>query len=559
MIVAAHEIAVDWANLLRIIPGYDPIETAADGDWFDPDIAQSAIDFIETYLTFSRGSSAGKPFHLERWQAAIVANLYGWQRKDDVGETVRRYRESFVGIPRKNGKTELVAGLGLLALFWEREMGTEVYCGAKDRSQASKLLATAKLMVRRSRELTKISDVFQHSIMRKPDDGSLFRAVSKDAGKIHGENPAFIAIDEVHVQPNGELIEALTTGIGARLQPLTVYISTSDYDRPHEESICNTLWDYARAVRDREADNSRYLPVLYEADDKADDWTDEAVWSRVNPNLGVSVRPEYLRDMAAKAKHLPRLVNSFKRLHLNIRTGQVTQWLPMDFWDECSGGIDVEGLRDQLEGVPCWAALDMSQKYDLTAFVLVAKHREESGDVYTVSPWFWLPEDQIRNPKREREKRDLYQRWHSLGLLEAIPGETVDPARVRDRIEQLAETYSFRQIGFDPWGAEDTMRFFDDRGFDVVKFRPSYRDFNGGSKELEAAVTSRRLVHGGHEILREQARVCAVDEDHNEEIRPSKKRSGDKIDGIVATVMALSLAMTGSEEDEVFDGEFLAV
>lgn len=545
-----------WAKLLRQIPGYDPIATAEKGDWFDPEVAQNALDFFPAYLTLTKdaaNSRAGEPFELEPWEAAIVANLFGWFRVDDYKNTVRRYRECLIGIPRKSGKTELCAGLGCLGFFWDREQGSEVYCAAKDRGQASKLFSAAKLMVLRSPKLKKACQVYAKA-MYMPEDGSTFQPVSADAKRQHGENPHVAIVDELHVQPDGELVEALETGQAARRQPLLIYLSTSDHDRAG--SICNEIWDHAREVRDGRRKASRFLPVLYEADDKADDWRDEKVWRRVNPNLGVSVSIDYLRDKAEKAAQLPRLVNSFKRLHLNIRTGQADQWLPMDKWDECDGR-EVEGVgaltREAFEGYlagrACWIGMDLSYSQDMTAITAVFPELRDGKRFYYVLPYMWLPEDVIRDPKRDRKKRDVYQQWRDEGWLEATPGKTIDYERIRTRINWIGERFNVQQVGADPWNAEKTLQDLEHDGFECVKFRQTFPYMSTPSKEFEAAVVARTLVHGGHPVLREQARVVAVLEDAYGNIRPDKKRSGDQIDGLVATVIGIGLAMTGQEKE----------
>lgn len=563
------DIPVEWLELLQLIPGYDCVSTAEDGDWFDSDLAQDAISFFSSYLTLTKSAAttdAGQPFNLQPWQAAIVGNVFGWQRLDEYGNVVRRYREVFIGIPRKNGKTEMTAGLGCLGFFWDKEEGAEVYCAAKDRGQAGTLFKAAKTMVMRSKGLHDLCSVYRNSITIEADHSS-FKPISADAEGQHSTNPHIAIIDELHVQPNGDLLEALETGQGARRQPLLIYLTTSDYDRAG--SICNDTWDHARGVRDGHRKASRFLPVIYEADDKDDDWRDEEVWKRVNPNLGISVSIDFLRDKAKKAEQLPRLINSFKRLYLNIRTGQSEQWLNMDYWDDCDGSrveflyTRRDALERELRGEKCWIGADLSQKHDMTAVVCVFKREVKvpADDIinpdevdpktfYWVLPYFFLPEATIKEPKRDPRKKQLWQQWKQEGWLSSTPGETVQYDYIRRHFNRLREIFNVQQVGLDRWNAEKTAQELEADGFNVGWFTQGYSAFSGPTKEFERAVIDRRIVHGGNPVLREQARVAAADVDASENVKPSKKKSGDKIDGIVATIMGIGLAMMGEGNQE---------
>lgn len=566
---APPELEAGWAKLLRMIPGYDPIESAEEGDWFDPDLAQNALHFFEHHLILTKdtvSTRAGSPFVLQLWEAAIVANIVGWRRIDSYGNNVRRYKECFVGIPRKNGKTELCAGLGNLFFFTDEERGIEICCGAKDRPQAAKLFSAAKLMVTRSRKLSSECGVYAKALYK--EDGSSFMAVSADAAGQHGGNPHVAIVDELHVHVDGRLVEAFESGQGSRRSPLMMYLTTQDYDR--KDSICNELWDHARKVRDGQAKISNFLPVLYEADEALDDWEDEEVWKRVNPNLNVSVSIDFLREQAQKAKHLPRLRNQFKRLHLNIRTGQSEVWLPMDKWDECDGRMipekwDEDGrlitvgdvtremLEKSLAGKRCWVGVDLSQKYDMTAAVFVFRDERDGQVFYWLLPYFWLPEETIKDPARDVRKRDIWQQWHRDGYLFSTPGKTVSYPLIRKFIMKRGEDFNIQKIGIDRWNAGETADALELEGYDVEQFRPFFSAMSGPSKEFESAVMSGRIVHMGHPILREQARVCACVQNSNEDIRPAKDKSGDKIDGIVASIIGVGLASLGGQSESMYE------
>ncbi len=326
-----------------LIPGYDPRATAGDCR-FDRRAAEHAVEFFHECLTFTTGQWRGQPFVLQPWQQAIIRNLFGWKRKDGT----RRYREALVYVPRKNGKSEIAGGLGNLLIFADGEPGAQVYCAAADREQARLVFNAAKTMVAAEPEMAARAKVYTHAIVFEAT-GSVLKVVSAEAYSKHGINAHGIIIDELHAQPNRELVDVLTTSTGARRQPLIIHITTADFDR--EGSICNEKHDYATKVRDGVIDDPAFLPVIYEAGPD-EDWTDPAVWRRVNPNLDVSLSMEYLERECRRAQETPSYENTFKRLHLNIRTQQDVRWLSLEAWDACDGAAIDER---ELAGRPCFA------------------------------------------------------------------------------------------------------------------------------------------------------------------------------------------------------------
>lgn len=319
----------DIAEIARLIPGYDPWSDAGDCV-FDEALAAESVEFFPALLKFTEGERAGSPFELEAWQAAIVANLFGWYRPDGT----RRYREAFVFVPRKNGKSCLLAGLLLHELMRGNEPGAQLYSAAAEREQAALIYRHAAQMVAQEPELS-VRCACKPSmkvIERTDGEWCMYKALSADAFTKHGLSPSFVVVDELHAHPNRELVDVLLTGTGARRQPLVVYITTADYQRP---SICNEKYEYAVKVRDGSHSDPAFLPVIYEAAE-SDDWTDPEVWKKANPNYGISVREEYLSRECEKAKATPGYENTFRRLHLNQRTQQDVRWLSMDAWNSCS-------------------------------------------------------------------------------------------------------------------------------------------------------------------------------------------------------------------------------
>jgi len=519
------------AEIIRTIPGYDP-DTHAEGFHFDEDRARKAIEFFHECLVHVKGEFGGKPFYLEPWEQAIVANLFGWV--DDDG--MRRYQKCFIYVPRKNGKTPLTAGITLYVFFCDNEPGAEVYCAAGEKEQAALLFEHARGMVEAEPWLLKNCKPYDSTKMLRRG-ASKYKVLTADARTKHGFNTHCAVVDELHVQQNGDLVRVLETSTSARRQPLIIYLTTADYDGP---SICNARLKYAKSVRDNGGDrnkvgfDARYLPVIFEADQEKDDWTDEKVWHRVNPNLGVSKSIEYMREQCRIAKELPAEENEFKRLELNMRTGQVTRWIPMAAWDKCCTPLK------SLEGRDCTAGLDLSSTEDTTCLMLLFEDGEGDEARYDVLPFFWIPEAGAR----EREHRDKvpYSLWATQGFIEMTPGNRVDYRYVRQRVNELASQYHLTGIGFDSWNATQlVLEMQDEDGLPMIEVRQGFASLTDPAKQLERVICTGRIRHGGNPVLRWQMDNCAVRKDPAGNIKPDKESSGDRIDGVVALVMAMAL------------------
>ena len=535
------------------LPGYDPWRgIEGTGLWFDQEAADRACQFFPECLRHIEGAMAGKPFVLEPWQRALIGNLFGWKRADGY----RRYREVMLYVPRKNGKTPIAAGICLLVLFCDHEPGAQIICAAGNTEQASLLFRHASGMVGNEPELKSRAMVFAgaagtngaRTIVLRDDPASSYKVISSDADTKHGGNLHLALIDELHVQPNADLVDTITTSMASenRKQPMTIYITTADYDRP---SVCNEKYEYACKVRDGAIVNHSFLPVIYEIT-AADDWTTEAAWRKANPNLGVSVSREYMEMECKRAQAVPRYQNTFLRLHLNFRTQSDVKWLSLDKWDlgGAGGRIDEETLR----GEECWGALDLSTKIDLTAWVLVfPPNLERCRTWWTVLPRFFAPEVKVKDRKGTGDGVD-YSVWVRSGHLIATPGEIVDYEYVKSVVQADAAKFTIRDIGFDQWNATKIATELEEeagRSSDeplMIEFGQGFRSMSEPTKELEALVIGGKLRHGGNPILRWMAGHVTVETDPAGNIKPSKKRSKDRIDGIVATVMALGRAMVGT-------------
>jgi len=524
-------------NIIGLIPGYDPVATAGDC-WWDEAAAQKAIDFYHECLQFIEGDKAGQPFILEPWQQAIVANIYGWKQPNGK----RRYREVFVFIPRKNGKTPWSAGLVLYELFCGGEAGAQIYSAAAEKEQATLVFRHAAGMAFREPELSSRVNTYRtYKSMEHRDNNGVYKALTADAKTKHGFNAQLVIIDELHAHPNSDLMDVLITSTASRSQPLIVHTTTSDYER--EGSPCNEKHNYATKVRDGIIVDPAFLPVIYEAS-KDEDWTNEDVWHRCNPNLGISVSLEYLQRECRRAIESPTHENLFKRLHLNIRTEQDVRWLAMDKWDACSGAVGSLGTRRGYGG------LDLSSTTDLTSFVLVFP---PVGDdpLWRVLPFFWVPGDNAH--KRERQDKVPYETWAREGYIKTTPGNVLDYDFVRAEINELHKQYNFKQIGLDRWAATQITTQLEGDGFEIIPVGQGFASMSAPTKELEKIVLGKKLAHGGHPVLRWCASNVTVDMDAAGNLKPNKGKSTERIDGISATIDALAVALSETTGPSVYE------
>jgi len=519
---------MDLAEITKLIPGYDPYATAGPGMYFDEAAAQLALDFFPEFLQFIEGSKAGQPFVLEPWEAAFVANLFGWKRKNGL----RRYRRCILFVPRKNGKTPIAAGVGLYVLFVDDEAGAQNYCAGADRDQAVLVFRHANHMANADEDLSAKSRCFTSTKTLVKLDGSgnetasFFRAISADDKTKHGYNIHLVIVDELHTQPNRDLVDTLVTGTANRDQPIILFITTSDYDHP---SICNEEYDYATKVRDGIIDDPSYLPVIYEASID-DDWTDPEIWAKANPNLGVSVSLDYLERACKRAQESPAFENTFKRLHLNIRTEQDVRWLQMDKWDECAGAIE------DVDGQECFAGVDLATTTDIAAALFYFPH---NGAVVSR---FWIPEESAH--KRERRDRVPYLTWAREGLVKLTAGNVIDYDVIREDIRELGTQFNIREIAIDRWNSTQLTTQLAGDGFEMVPFGQGFASMSAPTKELEKLVLGGKIAHGGNAVLRWMASNVSVEMDAAGNLKPSKKKSTEKIDGMVALVMAIGRAIS---------------
>lgn len=515
-----------WGAMLRLIPRYDPYALAGDTT-FDPAKARAAIDFIETRVVHIKGALARHTFVLEPWQRAVVANMFGWVRPDGT----RRFREVLVYIGKKGGKTALVMALTLYLFVADDEPGAEVYCAAAKRDQARIIWDQCKLELARIDPDEQIAQRYQHSIVRP--DGGFLKPISADAGTEDGMNPHAVVLDELHRQPDADLVDVCRLSTAARRQPLFIMLTTADEDR---ESVCNDTLSRAKAVRDNPGDplkpgfDASFLPVIYEADPE-DDWTSPATWRKANPSIGVTVKEEWIARECELAKENPAQEIPFKRYFCNMRTRGSKKWLDLAAWDRCGASFDARSLH----GAECIAGLDLSSTTDITALVLYFPATRH------VLPWFWVPEEAAK--QRDKRNDAIYMRWSRAGLLTLTGGDQLDDERVLNEMEDVVRPFKVREVAIDPWNSLRYTQPLMKRGYNVVQVRQGTYTMNEPLKEIGRLISRRELKHGGHPVLRWMAGNAEIEQDRKGNFALVKPRGGDKIDGMAALATAMARAI----------------
>ena len=513
---------------------------------FNDDKARPAVNFFERILTHTKGEYARKQFILAPWERKIVEDIFGTVRSNGL----RQYSTAYVEIPKKNGKTELAAGIALVGLCLDEEEGAEVYLAASTRDQASIAFRVAAQMVRNSKRLSELCRIVDSTktIYLEDDPNCFLKAISADAGTQDGVNPHIVIFDELHRQTNRDLWDVLTYGMDTRSQPLMFAITTAGITG--HSPICEEQHQYAIRVRDGIFQDPSYYPVIYGLGDK-EDWTLEGGpakngrpatgWYKVNPAAGDYLPIEKIREQFRRVEANPAAQNSFRRLRTNQWVGQEIRYLPMEDWKACGEPFNLADFAGQ----PCYGGLDLSATQDITALVLIF---EREGLHYWL-PHFWIPaHDLAMRSKRDRVPYDL---WVSQGIVHATAGNQVDYGFVRKTVGDLAKLYDIREIGYDRWNATQIIQGLTDDGLTMVPIGQGYASMSAPTKELLRLVMSQKVRHGANPVLGWMADNLAVKQDPSDSVKPSKpdrRKSTSRIDGIVAGVNALARMIVTRED-----------
>jgi len=509
-------------------------ETASErGLWFDEEEAERAIAFFQL-LRHSTGEWVGQPFVLTDWQRWLVGQLLGWKRADGS----RRFRIAYVQIARKNGKSTLASGLALYLLLADQEPRAEVYSAATKRDQARIVFDEAVRMARLSPDLRDYLQFYSHSLV-VPQLVSSFKPLSSDAHTLDGLNVHGAIIDELHAHRDGRVRDVIETATGARRQPLIFEITTAGAG---QGGVCWEERQHAINVLEGTVEDDAFFAFITEPDEGVD-WRTREYLEMANPNLGVTVKLEQLEEKRRRAEESPRLQNAFRRLHGNEWVEQVERWLDLAVWDECTGDAEWWELAEQLEGRRAWVGVDLSTNTDLTA--AVAAIPLDDGRIALIRR-SWIPEDRIA--ARVERDRVPYDRWARDGVIETTPGDVIDHDFIREALIEWARRYRIAEICYDPFLAMQFALRCQDDGLPMVEHRQGFVSMNEPSRTFERLLLARKIVHGGDPVLRWCAGNVAIAENASGLIKPDKKQSTERIDAIVAAIMAVGRAAAPQAE-----------
>lgn len=506
---------------------------------WEPLEAEAAYSLWEMCPHLKGGkASRGERIKLEPWQLFVVGSVYGWKRADGA----RRFRVAWVEMGRKNGKTTLVYPAAIYALTVDGEEGGEVYAVATKKDQARLVYALARRAVVKTPELGSIITPYMYSLVAE-DTFSKFEALGADADTLDGLNPSCVIADEVHKWRGRMLWDVIETGMGARSQPILWAITTAGEEG--DQDVYGQETSYTRQVLEGVIeDDSRfgYIACI----DPTDSWEDAANFIKANPNLGVSVDADEIAGQVRKAKHSPAAANTVKRLRLGLRTQDFDAWLPLVVWD---AGADSRLSWESLSGLPCFGGLDLASSSDFAAMALVfplaadltAADDPTAPDLWAFLFRLWMPTD--GRTHRETKLREIARPWIEAGQVIATEGDVIDHAVIEADVIEAAGRFDLRGLAYDPFNAEQLAQRLTANGIAVKKFPQSMSSFAEPTKAFEAALLAGKLKHDGNPAIRWMADNVMTISNAAGHRMPGRKKSKNKIDGIMAGIMALGRAI----------------
>lgn len=529
--VRSGEILVCEYVRLAVERYYADLDRALDmGRYFDKKAAMRAIHFIEK-LKHTKGEWAGQRFRLEPWQQFVLWNIFGWKNADGT----RRFRYAYIEIARKNGKTALSAGIGLYMLFADGESRPEVYSAATVKDQAKICFSDAVEIVKAT-DLKNYLTPYRNSIVYELKGGTMKPPLSSDYGTHDGLNPSCGIIDEFHAHKDSGMFDVIKSAFGARRQPLMFIITTAGFDK---SGVCYAYRENVIKVLRGVNEDDSLFGIIYTLDDKSE-WDDPKMWIKANPNLGVSLSADYLADQVKDAKNRPEAVRNVMTKNVDLWVDAERTWILDDVWQKCIGTTDPADLKS----CACWGGLDLSNVSDITAYVLLF----HENDRFQLLPHFWIPEEKML--EKVRKENINYDKWVAEGYVTVTPGNVIDYDFVKADILRIVADYDLRTSAYDRWNASQTIIDLQNEGMECNPFGQGYGSTSAPTKEFEKLVLTGKIEHFGNPVLRWMLASTLVKTDPAGNIKPDKEKSTQKIDGIVAAIMALGEWMTAQADDE---------
>jgi phage terminase large subunit-like protein len=474
-----------------------------------------------------RWANEGQRMTLEDWQVFLLTAAFGWLRKADG---LRRYRRTYIEVPRKNGKSQLTAAIGLRAFCADGEHGAEVYSGAGTEKQAWEVFGPARLMAKQAGLEAALGVTVAAKSLFKVDNASKFEPIIGKPGD--GASPSFSITDEYHEHQTSEQYDTMVTGMGARDQPMAWVITTAGSSI---EGPCYDLRGEVIDVLEGRVENPELFGLIYTIDE-GDDWSSPDAIRKANPNLGVSVREDYLMSQLRDAVSNPRKQSIFKTKHLNVWVQAASPYFDSDAWRDLG---DSSLTPDLFEGEPCWVGMDLAAKLDLTSVVSVFVREKQ----YYVFGKHYLPESALEPPEAAH-----YRAWHIGGHLNVTTTyQHTDYDEIEADIVEISKRHRIVQLGFDPWGATQVATHLANEGIPVVQVGQTVQHLSEPMKWLQALIADGRIHHNGDPVMAWALANVTAQEDRNGNVFPRKERPERKIDPAVALIMALGRAFTTEE------------
>ena len=498
---------------------------------WSPKQANSACRFVER-LPHVEGVWATPTIRLEPAQVFFICNLFGFRNADGS----RRFTAALFAVARKNAKSALAAAILLYVFCTEPEVGPQILSAATTGDQARIVWGVAKRMVEKTSDLRAAFTLepFANAIARY-EVGGTFRPINAKASTQDGLNPSALCFDELHAHKTRDLFDVLRSAAGARKSPLFLYTTTEGYENPGPWQEVRT---FAKQVLAGAVEADHFLALYYALDDEDDDF-DESKWGKANPLLGVSVSLAEMRKYATEARQQPGALAEFRIKRLNRQAASAEGWIDLLRWRRCDGPVDLAAL----EGLPCWGAFDLASTRDMTAWRLLWL----DGDEWVTWGRCWVPEAAVA--QRNERGTVKYAPWVASGHLTVTDGDVTDYRVIEDAIAADCERFRPAEVAYDPWNATQLVTQLLERGLPLVEFRQGPKSYQPAMQALERAYTSRQLRHGGDPVLQWNAANLVARRDQNMNMAPDKKRSADKIDAIVALLMAFGRAAVSRESD----------